>query len=308
MKPISIVFLIISVILIAAGLLTCSVAKANASSQGIQLYDVKDDRGEIENTFDFSNENVGKIEIKVADADVKIVCGADSNKIVINNFSSTGYVCQVENKALVMETGFNVLSLTDLAQGEIRFKGFRYYINDFFSGATLAPKSVTVYVSDAFDIKVISVSTTNGDVSVEGAGYDADIMLSVENGSISFKDIKTNSSVKGTVKGSGDITLENVNAHVSEMECENGTVKGSLTADEITVNAMSDVELLCGNDMEKYNYDLVAAKGKITLTGVELQNPHKTHNPNLTNKLDIEVQQGNITITANAASGTQPNN
>ncbi len=304
MKPISIVFLIISVILIIIGLLTCSFAKINAQAQGIQLYDVKDDKGEIQNTFDFSNENVGKIEINVADADVKIVCGADSNKMVINNFSSTGYVCQVENKALVMETGFNVLSLTDLAQGEIRFKGFRYYVNDFFTGTTLAPKSVTVYVSDTFDIKVISVSTTNGDVVVEGADYDADILLSVENGNVLFKDIKTNSSVKGTVKGSGNITLENVNAHVSEMECENGTVKGSLTADEITVNAMGDVEIFCENDMEKYNYDLVAGKGKITLSGAELQNPHKTHNPNLTNKLKIEVQQGDITVTANI----QPNN
>lgn len=298
MKPISIVFLIISVLLIAAGAVTCSVATSRAEAQGIQLYDKKDDKGEIVNKFDFSNEEVGKIEINVADADVKIVCGSDKNEIVINNFSSTGYVCQVENKALVMETGLNILSLTDLAQGEIRFKGFRYYVNDLFNGDTLAPKSVEVYVSDILDIKVISAKTTNGDIVIENANYDADVTLEAVNGGITLNNVKTNSSIKATVSGNGEVTLDGVNSHIADIECEKGTVKGTLTADEITVKAEKDVQLACGNDLEKYNYDLVAPNGKITVLGTELVSPHITHNPNLTSKLDVEVLNGSIAISA----------
>ena len=85
MKPVSVVFLIISVILIILGILTCSFAMMQARVQGVQLYDTKNSDGEIENIFDFSSEEIGKIEINVADADVKIICGADNNKIEIRN-------------------------------------------------------------------------------------------------------------------------------------------------------------------------------------------------------------------------------
>ncbi len=305
MKPVSVVFLIISVILIILGILTCSFAMMQARVQGVQLYDTKNSDGEIENIFDFSSEEIGKIEINVADADVKIICGADNNKIEIRNFSSTGYVCQVENKALVMETGLNILSLTDLAQGEIRFKGFRYYVNELFGSDVIGRKSVNLYISDTYDIKVIDVKTTNGDITIEGSEFDADITLQVNNGNINASDVRTDSSFDASVTSSGDITLSNVVCAMSDVACESGSVKGDLTADEISVVAEKDVKLSCKTDLEEYNYDLQANDGKITIMGINLNTPHKTHNPNFSKRIQIEAKNGNIDISASKTSENQ---
>ncbi len=298
MKPVSIVFLIISVFLIIAGLITCSVGIVQAKAQGIQLYDTKNEDDEIVNTYDFTSDDIGKIEINAGDADVKIVCGADSNKIEIKNFSSTKYLCQVENKALVMQAGMNILSLTDLAQGEIAFKGFRYYVNDFLSGKTLGRKSVTVYVTDTFDIKVFNVNVGNGDVEIINSNCDADYNVTVESGNIDLKNIETSSVVSLKINKSGDITLDGIIAKTVRAYAGEGKFDGEISAGEIFVEAGKDVTLACADDLEKYNYDIEAPLGKISLLDIQYNIYHKTYNPNLQNKIDICAFDGDVKITA----------
>ena len=298
MKPVSIVFLIISVFLIVVGLITCSVGMVQAKAQGIQLYDTKNENDEIVNTYDFSSDDIGKIEINAGDADVRIICGADSNKIEIKNFSSTKYLCQVENKALIMQAGMNILSLTDLAQGEIAFKGFRYYVNDFFSGKTLGRKSVTVYVTDTFDIKVFDVNVGTGDVEIVDSNCDADYSVTVDSGNIDLKNIETSSEVFVKINKSGDIKLDGVIAKSVNAYASEGKFNGDVSADEIFIEAGKDVTLACGNNLEQYNYDLESPLGKISLLGVQYDLPHKTYNPNLQNKIDICAFDGDVKITA----------
>lgn len=298
MKPVSIVFIIISVFLIIVGFITCSVGMVQAKAQGIQLYDTKNEDDEIVYTYDFSSDDIGKIEINAGDADVKIVCGADSNKIEIKNFSSTKYVCQVENKALVMEAGMNILSLTDLAQGEIRFKGFRYYVNDFFSGKTLGRKSVTVYVTDTFDIKVFDVDVINGDVEIVNSACDADYNVTVESGNIKLSNIETSSVVSLKINKGGDIDLDGVIAKTVSAYASEGKFDGEVSANEVFVEAGKDVALAVGYNLEEYNYDIEAPLGKISLLDTRYTMPHKTYNPNLQNKIDICAFDGDVKITA----------
>lgn len=298
MKPVSIVFLIISVLLIIAGLITCSVGIVQAKAQGVQLYDTKNEDDEIVNTYDFTSDDIGKIEINAGDADVKIICGADSNKIEIKNFSSTKYLCQVENKALVMQAGMNILSLTDLAQGEITFKGFRYYVNDFLSGKTIGRKSVTVYVTDTFDIKVFNVNVGNGDVEIINSNCDADYNVTVDSGDIDLKNIETSSVVSLKINRSGDIKLDGIIAKTVRAYAGEGKFDGEISAGEIFVEAGKDVTLACADDLEKYNYDIEAPLGKISLLDMQYNLYHKTYNPNLQNKIDVCAFDGDVKITA----------
>ena len=298
MKPVSIVFLIISVLLIIAGLITCSVGIVQAKAQGVQLYDTKNEDDEIVNTYDFTSDDIGKIEINAGDADVKIICGADSNKIEIKNFSSTKYLCQVENKALVMQAGMNILSLTDLAQGEITFKGFRYYVNDFLSGKTIGRKSVTVYVTDTFDIKVFNVNVGNGDVEIINSNCDADYNVTVDSGDIDLKNIETSSVVSLKINKSGDIKLDGIIAKTVRAYAGEGKFDGEISAGEIFVEAGKDVTLACADDLEKYNYDIEAPLGKISLLDMQYNLYHKTYNPNLQNKIDVCAFDGDVKITA----------
>ena len=276
-----------------------------AKAQGIQLYDTKNEDDEIVNTYDFTSDDIGKIEINAGDADVKIVCGADSNKIEIKNFSSTKYLCQVENKALVMQAGMNILSLTDLAQGEIGFKGFRYYVNDFFSGKTLGKKSVTVYVTDTFDIKVFNVNVGNGDVEIVDSNCDADYNVTVESGNINLKNIETSSVVSLKINKSGNIKLDGIIAKTVNAYAQEGKLDGEISASEIFVEAGKDVTLVCADDLEKYNYDLEAPLGKISLLGIQYNTYHKAYNPNLQNKIDVCAFDGNVEITVSEKNSAE---
>lgn len=297
MKPVSIVFIIISVLLIILGAITCSVGVVQAKTQNVQLFDTKNENDEIVNTFDFSSEDIGKIEINAGDADVKIVCGAESNKIEVKNYSSTNYVCQVENKALVMESGFNILSLTDLAQGEIRFKGFRYYLSDFLHGKNIGPKSVTVYVSDTKDIKIFDISVGDGNVEISKSNYDSDFTVNVVNGDVTLSEIITNSSVSVNVKEKGDVTIEGVVSNVLSVKTEDGSVKADASANEITVSAGENAELSCGYDLETYNFELEAPEGKITLAGTNIPTPYKAYNPNFQKRMEVTSLNGKISIS-----------
>lgn len=297
MKPVSIVFIIISVLLIILGAITCSVGMIQAKAQDIQLYDTKNEDGEILNTFDFSSEDIGKIEINAGDADVKIICGSDSNKIEVKNYSSTNYVCQVENKALVMESGLNILSLKDLAQGEIRFKGFRYYLNDLLHGKNIGSKSVTVYVSDTIDIKVFDINVGDGNVEIIDSNYDSDFTVKVNKGNVKLSNINTNSSVNVNIAQSGNVELDDVNSKLLSLITNDGDIDANVVADEITARAGKAINLGCAADLEQYNFELEATEGKISLAGSNLPTPYKAYNPNLKKRMDVVAFNGNINIT-----------
>ncbi len=61
MKPVSIIFLIISVILVIVGLLTCSIAMLQSKRQGVDLYDTTIENGKSEAEYDFSEDTIGKV-------------------------------------------------------------------------------------------------------------------------------------------------------------------------------------------------------------------------------------------------------
>ena len=178
MKPVSIIFLIVSIILVIAGLLTCSFAMLQANRQGVDLYDTKIVNGQSEAQYDYSEDSVNKIQVEVGDCDVHIVCGAEENKVVMNNFSSAGYICEVTNGALIVEDTVNIFNITDIIEnGKIRFKGFRYYLRD--RKITAGSKSLTVYISDKFDIKIIDVKVSKGDVDVIGYTNNTDYKIDI---------------------------------------------------------------------------------------------------------------------------------
>ncbi len=263
MKPVSVIFLIVSGIMIIVGLLVCSFAMVQANNQDIDLYDMKIEDGQSKAEYDFSEDVFNRIQISVGKCEVNVICGADENKVVIKNFSSAGYVCEVQNRSLVIEDTINILDFTDLAQGNFRFKGFRYYLRD--RKITGTDKSVTVYITDKFDIKAIDITAEKGAVTVKGYDNGTDYNVKITEGSFTAENINTDSMVKVGI-GKGFVKLKEVTANVISAEVAEGDINAAVSASEITLlSEKGNILLESMDDLNDFNFTLRAPKSTVTL-------------------------------------------
>jgi len=295
MKPVSIIFLIVSVILVIVGLIICSVSMLQAKRQNVDLYDTKIVNGQSEAEYDFSEDIISKIQIEVGDCDVHIICGADENKVVMNNFSSAGYICEVNNRALVVEDSVNVFNIPDIIEnGKIRFKGFRYFLRD--RKITAGGKSLYVYVSEKFDIKVIDVSVEKGDVTVKGYNNNTDYKVKIGNGRFEASDITTRSLVEASV-GSGSVNLQHVSAQTVTLNVKDGSIMAVLAANEITADTeKGSVRIESEKDLSEYNFKLKATASTITLEDLIKAGTYTANDAQLTNFIHASAGGGTVVV------------
>ena len=295
MKPVSIIFLIISVILVIIGLLTCSIAMLQSKRQGIDLYDTTIENGKSEAEYDFSEDTIGKIQIEVGDCDVDIIFGADENKVQMNNFSSAGYICEVDNRSLVIEDTVNLFDITDIIEnGKIRFKGFRYFLRD--RKLTAGNKSLKVYVTDKFDLKVIDVTVKNGNVNIAGYVNNTDYSIKINNGNLTATDLETESALTATV-GKGKISLNHITARSINLTVEEGEINAVVSGNEITADAKKgNIKIESENDLSKYNFVLKAPLSTITLEELVKAGNYIANDALLTNYIHADAEAGTVTV------------
>ena len=295
MKPVSIIFLIISVILVIVGLLTCSIAMLQSKRQGVDLYDTTIENGKSEAEYDFTDDTIGKIQIEVGDCDVDIIFGAEENKVKMNNFSSAGYICEVDNRALVIEDTVNLFDVTDIIEnGKIRFKGFRYFLRD--RKLTAGNKSLKVYVTDKFDFKVIDVKVKNGNVNIAGYVNNTDYSISITNGNLTATDIVTESNITATV-GKGKILLHRVTARSLALTTDEGDIEAVVSGKEITADAKKgNIKIESENDLSKYNFVLKAPLSTITLEELVKAGNYIANDALLTNYIHADAEVGSVIV------------
>ena len=295
MRPVSIIFLIISVILVIVGLLTCSVAMLQSKRQGIDLYDTTIVNGQSEAEYDFSNDTISKLQIEVGDCDVDIIFGADQNKVQMNNFSSAGYICEVDNRALVIEDTVNIFDITDIIEnGKFRFKGFRYFLRDRQLSA--GGKSLKIYVSEKFDLKVIDVTVKNGNVNIAGYVNDTDYTVNINSGNFTASDIVTESSFKATV-GKGLIKLNHVTARTIDLTDGEGNIDVTVSGKEITADAKKgNISIESESDLSKYNFVLKAPLSTITLEELVKAGNYIANDALLTSFIHADAETGSVKV------------
>ena len=295
MKPVSIIFLIISVILVIVGLLTCSVAMIQSKRQNIDLYDTKIENGQSESEYDFSEDVLGKIQIQVSDCDVTVICGAEDNKVVMKNFSSAGYICEVDNRSLVIEDTVNLFNISDIIEnGKIRFKGFRYFLRDRKLSA--GSKSLTVYISDKFDIKILDISVVNGNVNIAGYTNNTDYVVNISNGNFTASDIVTESEIKAVV-GRGTVSLQSVSARSVDILLNEGNINATVSGSEISAETKKgDINIQSMNDLSKYNFVLKAPVATITLEDLVKAGNYIANDAQLSNYIHASTDNGFIVV------------
>lgn len=282
MKPASIIFLIVSVIIIIAGLVLCTAGVNLAREQDVALFatDVSVVGDDVIATDTFSGEIINKVKINLSDADVRIEpSGTEDTYIELVNFQIGTYDYSVQNKMLLVDNETSIFSIMHIADGNFSFDGLRHYLS--YRTGKNTEKSLILYLGNDVTAKTFEISVKEGNVSVSGFDLSADYTVSIGTGSLMLSEIKTKSAVSVNV-GTGDVILDGVKASTCEVTVKNGDVDAYLT--QITGSRISDVwkglsvdvingniDVSCaGNTLYGLSFDFTAPKGSVTYNG-ELQ-------------------------------------
>ena len=212
MKPTSIIFLIVSVLLACIGLVLCMTASSIANEQGISLFvQVGDGEDNYVHTEEFAEDELKKIVVKVSDVKVNVVGGAEKSRIELVNFPNNSYQIQSGRSTLQISDNAGISGIIDLENLKINFNGFRDYLHYVFDDSA-KEKSLNIYLTDNADRVNFNISSTTVDISVSELTTDCDFKLVISNGVVDFRDVVTQSSIQIEATESANINIGNVNA------------------------------------------------------------------------------------------------
>lgn len=217
MKPTSVIFLIVSVLLACVGVLLCITASSLAAEQGIGLFTQTGDTDDNYVTVEsFSEEDLKKIVVKVTDVNVNIIGGAEESKIELVNFLNNSYSVQAGRTTLHISDNAGITGFIDLENFKINFNGFRdylHFISDFISGKEKKEKVINVYLTDEADLVNFNITVSDGDITVSNLTTDCDYRILLDNGVVDIGGISTDSSIQIESTESSNI---NINATTVE--------------------------------------------------------------------------------------------
>ena len=272
MKPISIVFLVIALLMIVGGVVLCSIAKDTAETDGYVLFR-ESATGESYIRQDFDAET-SKIELVFSDASVHFVGGEEASYLEFFNFREGLYTLSAAGKIITFDEMPNIDSLLSF-QGGFSFSGVRYLLRDGLRKQ--AEKKIIVHLSPEAALKVIALSCDTCTVTSEKVVTQFDLTVDAkEKACFDLHDFRTACTLA-------------VNAPTLEMTAVDGYVNGitleakktKLEASNFYLNSLhattnsGSLRLLVPISLSPYGMDLETG-GSITLLGKSYDSPHKT--------------------------------
>ena len=285
MKPTSLIFLVLSLILFFGGYVTTGLAKSMAESSNIPIYEQSfNDTGDAIYTYNISEETISKLSLAFTGVDVTVVGMATESYFELKNFETTTYSTSLSAGVVSVDGDTSFLSsLIDMSDGGVSFRGLRYFLQD--KPDPNRPKSVTVYISELSEIKSIAISLTQGSVTFKNIPNSFDYSINVTEGNVVLDNVDT-TAVANISVAKGDVNISN----------------SEITA--LTVTQEEGATLLNGvNDYapEKTTYDLNAADtGTVRYNGVPVGYEYKATAPAQQNRIKIASKNGTITVLDSA--------
>lgn len=202
MKSASIVSLIVAVVIIAAGIITCTVANNKAEANGNPLF--AQARGDdFVRTVDLSENNVSRISLDFADADVNIYGSSSASYIEFVNFSETLYSLNITNTSLSFSEIPDISSMLRFWESGFTFKGMRFILNPrTYDNSRM--KSINIYLTQDYNVKQIEIDADKATVSIENLSCSADYVITAEELTLYSSSVRTDSMLK--INSGKDIT------------------------------------------------------------------------------------------------------
>lgn len=278
MRPTSVIFLIISILLACIGGMLCLSAVSMAEESGEVLFESTKNEdgdyvitkyfglGEEENPDDSSSKNnVKKMEFNFENVDVEIRGNQSENKIELYNFTDGMYSYKTSvGGALSVEDLTGILKMLSFGTSGINFKGFRNLL--FYKEYADLDRKVIVYLKEESNLTNISCTVKNGSIVVKDTTVTCDIALSTDSGDVVITNLHDDSSLSITAKA-GSVLVEStklysltVNSENAPVDVKNCTLKRIL--DIKTVDADVTYEHLA-LDFEGFDVDLKANNGRL---------------------------------------------
>lgn len=213
MKPTSVIFLIVSILLACVGFLLCITASSMATEQGIGLFSlVGDEDDNYIATQTFTEEDLKKIVIKVSDVNVNVIGGSEESKIELVNFMNNSYNIQAGRSTLQISDNSGITGIIDLENFKINFGGFRdylHYLFDFIEGNEKKAQILNVYLTDEADLVNFNITVGDGEISLSHIQTECDYKIVLANGVVEIDDVITDSSIQIESTESSNIEIKN---------------------------------------------------------------------------------------------------
>ena len=287
--------MIVAVLLIIAGFVTCLIAQNMAEAEGQMLFAENRDYGLV-NTLDLAETAISKLEINVQDADVHIYGGSESSYIELVNFRENYYSCNTSNRVVTFDEVPDVTSMLKFWENGVSFKGIRYLLA-FGEEEPVGDKVINIYLGgENIDLKIVSVTGKACNVYLEDMTYSADYTIALEEGSLHSSNMKTSSML--TITGNKvALDLQNSSFGTCNIQCTDLTLdvmKVFMPMTTIQCTAI-DADIIPTQTIASLNYTVNVPGGSVTVNGNNLGTGF-VQNASSNNRFDITAESGKVIL------------
>ena len=296
MKPTSIIYLVLSIILIATGYVSMEMAQTLAESEGISLYsDVTDDDGNRISTVYFNSLEHDRIEVNISDSTVYL-CVGDEEKVVFKNYTEGSYTAMKSGVSYIISDNMSAIDMITSGNFNLTFKGLRHYLHD--RDILSRKKEVYVYTTENTQLNSIDIKLASGTLNIANYKAAFDVMTYVGTGNVNVISSEANSF---NMTGDNTIlTAEEVKAPRFHSDLKNGDV-ALLT--QLNIKESGEVNLQLAGAEEGYNVTAYASKS-VTFNGKNVGTSYPPESDSAeggsqntgTKTIDIKVVSGTVSI------------
>ncbi len=297
MKPASIIFLVLGVLVVIAGIITCSYAEALAEEEGIDIFnETVDQEGNRVSYLDYDTSELNKIAISVKSGDVTIV-GSDTQRVEMQNYLEGTYFKGAANNTLYVNDTMSIVDMFKEGGLGLSFNGLRTYIRSFMRSG--GDKAVTVYIPSGISLNAISVyieDSANSTVTVKGLDTTADLQIEANSGNIVLDNVFSSGIV--VIKGdSGSTEIKGGSLNELRYESKDGDISFSdvwFSVARIEVSGKGNIYLKLANAIDGYEAT-ISAGGGIFADGKELGGTFKTETASMFS-ITASTEEGRVEI------------
>lgn len=304
MKPASIISLVIAVLLIVVGLVSCFIAQNMAKANGEYLF--AEDRGaDSIYTVDLTDSEISKIELIASKVQVNIYGRQEKSYIEFVNFRENYYSISNANRVLSFDEIPDVKSMLKFWENGFSFKGMRYIFNFNNTVDESRDKVINVYLTSDKDIKIFDIKSDNLTLNVSGMTTGTDYNITTKNAVINGDVIRTSSALSIN-SGENTSPADKVDMKLSTALIQYVNINAkelNLTTDKFRCAGKADITSESGSisigtisQIDDISLDLTTNSGRIVLDNSEVMSPYK-HSVS-------ENSQGEIAITTDSSDIT----
>lgn len=302
MKPTSIVFLVIALLLLIVGIVTCSIAKDIAETDGYELFTTTDDT---QKSFRESiPDSMHKIDLVFTDAEIQIIGGAEESYIEFSNFQSGLYTVSTTNSVFSFDEIPNIKSLLSGNSG-FSFSGIRHFLRA--GHAASGEKQISIYLKDTSSLKSISISGNNCTLEIQKLKTKCDISIKADSTLEIRSDFLRTACVLSADSPRLTMNLNNVSLHSLNVQSKHAQISSQSTFfDQVSIQAESgSIDIGASVSLSMYGYQIEGDTEQFTLHHTKTALPHIVDKPReksgiIQMQLGSEIQVSLHDITDNS--------